>query len=226
MQYTFLGHSSFLFNIGGYKIIVDPFITPNELASDIKVEDLEADYVMLTHAHQDHIFDAEAILKRTGATLISNWEVTSYYQKLGIEKVHPMNIGGKWSFDFATVSMTYAQHSSSFPDGTYGGNPAGFVLETDEKTIYISGDTGLFSDMGLIGKMFKPNTCFLPIGDNFTMGLDEALQAMRWLDAKNMVAMHFDTFPYIIVDKQEAKLKASAMEINLVLPEIGKTYTV
>ena len=170
MQITYYGQSCFQVNIGGYKILFDPFISPNPLASEIDITKIEADYILLSHAHQDHIHDAEAIAKNTGATIIGIWEIHAWFAEKGV-KTHPMNIGGKWPFEFGTVIMTSAVHSSSFPDGSYGGNPAGFVIENDEHTFYYAGDTALFSDMKLIGELYKPEFAFLPIGDNFTMGM-------------------------------------------------------
>jgi L-ascorbate metabolism protein UlaG (beta-lactamase superfamily) len=225
MQITFYGQSCFLVNIGGYKILFDPFITPNPLAADIDVSSIKADYILLSHAHQDHTADAETIARNTDATIIANWEIHSWYEKLGL-KTHPMNIGGKWPFEFGTVHMTTAAHSSSFPDGSYGGHATGFVVENDEQTFYYSGDTGLFSDMKMIGEMLKPGFSFLPIGDNFTMGIKEAIMASRMLGTKKVIGMHFDTFPYIQIDHAEAMLVAGFNEVELILPVIGETFSI
>lgn len=225
MQITYYGQSCFQVNIGGYKILFDPFISPNPLAKDIDITKIEADYILLSHAHQDHIFDAEAIAKNTGATIIGIWEIHAWFAEKGV-KTHPMNIGGKWPFEFGTVIMTSAVHSSSFPDGSYGGNPAGFVIENDEHTFYFAGDTALFSDMKLIGEMYKPEFAFLPIGDNFTMGVKEAVMASRFVGVKKIIGMHFDTFPYIQIDHKEAMMIASFNEADLILPEIGKPFDI
>lgn len=225
MQITYYGQSCFQVNIGGYKILFDPFITPNPLAKDIDITKIEADYILLSHAHQDHIYDAEAIAKNTGATIIGIWEIHAWFEQKGV-KTHPMNIGGKWPFEFGTVIMTPALHSSSFPDGSYGGNPAGFVIENDEHTFYYSGDTALFSDMKLIGEMYKPEFAFLPVGDNFTMGIKEAVMASRFVGVKKIIGMHFDTFPYIQIDHKEAMMIASFNEAELILPEIGKPFEI
>lgn len=225
MQITYYGQSCFQVNIGGYKILFDPFITPNPLAKDIDITKIEADYILLSHAHQDHIHDAEAIAKNTGATIIGIWEIHAWFAEKGV-KTHPMNIGGKWPFEFGTVIMTSAVHSSSFPDGTYGGNPAGFVIENDEHTFYYAGDTALFSDMKLIGEMYKPEFAFLPLGDNFTMGVKEAVMASRFVGVKKIIGMHFDTFPYIQIDHKEAMMIASFNEAELILPEIGKPFDI
>jgi L-ascorbate metabolism protein UlaG (beta-lactamase superfamily) len=225
MQITYYGQSCFQVNIGGYKILFDPFISPNPLAKDIDITKIEADYILLSHAHQDHIHDAEAIAKNTGATIIGIWEIHAWFAEKGV-KTHPMNIGGKWPFEFGTVIMTSAVHSSSFPDGSYGGNPAGFVIENDEHTFYYAGDTALFSDMKLIGEMYKPEFAFLPIGDNFTMGVKEAVMASRFVGVKKIIGMHFDTFPYIQIDHKEAMMIASFNEAELILPEIGKPFDI
>ena len=149
MKITFYGHASLGIQIKDINILVDPFISPNEKASHIDVNTLKADYILITHAHQDHIVDVEAIAKRTGAIVISNFEIVNHYGKLGVEG-HPMNHGGKWDFEFGTVKYVNAIHTSSFPDGSYGGQPGGFVIEGEHKNIYIAGDTALTFDMKLI----------------------------------------------------------------------------
>ena len=221
MKVTYYGQSCFQVNIGGYKILFDPFITYNELAKDIDVNSVEADYILISHAHQDHMADAESIARRTGATIIGIWEIHAWYEKLGL-KTHPMNIGGKWPFEFGTVIMTPAVHSSSFPDGSYGGVAAGFIIENDEHTFYFAGDTALFSDMRLLGEKHKPAFAFLPLGDNFTMGIQDAMLAARFLGTKKVIGMHFDTFPYIQIDHKEALLTAQVNEIDLTLPKVGQ----
>jgi len=225
MKLTYFGHACFHVNIGGYNILFDPFISYNELAKDIDVNGIEADYILISHAHQDHLADAEAIARRTGATIITVWEIHNYYEKLGL-KTHPMNIGGRWPFEFGTVIMTPALHSSSFPDGSYGGNPAGFVIENDEHTFYYSGDTALFSDMKLIGEQYKPSFSVLPVGDNFTMGYRDALLAARFLGTKKVIGVHFDTFPWIQIDHKEVMLTAEFNEIDLVLPAVGQVIEI
>jgi len=225
VQITYYGQSCFKVNIGGFNILFDPFISGNDLASEIDINAIEADYILLSHAHQDHTLDVEQIAKNTGATIIGIWEIHAWYEKLGL-KTHPMNIGGKWPFEFGTVIMTHAVHSSSFPDGSYGGQAAGFIIENDEHTFYYSGDTALFSDMKLIGEMHKPSFAFLPIGDNFTMGIKEAIMASRFVGVKKIIGMHFDTFPYIQIDHQEALVIASFNEAELIIPTIGETFSI
>ncbi|MGK7395110.1 MAG: metal-dependent hydrolase [Candidatus Cyclobacteriaceae bacterium M3_2C_046] len=222
MEITYLGHSSFILEVSGKKIIFDPFITPNALASDINVDELKPDYILLSHGHQDHVADVEQIYRNSKATIVSNFEVVSWFQKKGIEQVHPMNHGGKWEFDFGTVKMVNAVHSSSMPDGSYGGNPAGFVIETAEKTFYYAGDTALHLDMNLIGEEFQIDFAFLPIGDNFTMGIADGLKAADFIKTSTIIPMHFDTFPYIEIDKDQAKSLAESKKKELLLLKIGE----
>lgn len=218
MKITYLGHASLSIEAHGKNIIVDPYITPNELAKDIDVDKLEADYILITHAHADHIADVERIVERTGATIISNFEIVSYYEKKGF-KGHPMNHGGTWAFEFGKVHVVNALHSSSFPDGTYGGNPIGFVLETDHHRVYIAGDTALTKDMKLIPDYIGDlDLAVLPVGDNFTMGIDSALVASRYLECKRILGYHYDTFGYIKLDDKVGainKFAAKRKELNL-----------
>ncbi len=225
MQITYFGHSCFSVNIGGYQLLFDPFISGNELAKDIDINTIEADYILLSHAHQDHTADAEAIAARTGATIIGIWEIHAHYSALGL-KTHPMNIGGKWPFDFATVHMVPAVHSSSFPDGKYGGQPAGFIIENDEHTFYYAGDTALFSDMKMLGEMHKISFAFMPVGDNFTMGIKDAIVACKWMNVSKLIGMHYDTFPYIQIEHAEALVLSKFNGVELTLPEIGKTFSI
>lgn len=225
MLVTYYGHSCFLVDIGGYKILFDPFISQNEHAKDVDIEGIVPDYILLSHAHNDHSADVEAIARRCNIPVIGVWEIHEHYSRLGL-KTHPMNIGGKWPFEFGTVRLTPAVHSSSFPDGKYGGQAAGFTIENDEQTFYYSGDTALFSDMKLIGELAKPGFAFLPVGDNFTMDLSEAMVAARWLGVKKVIAMHFDTWPYIEINHQEATIIADHHEIELVLMKIGETIAI
>ncbi|UMB53875.1 metal-dependent hydrolase [Lutibacter sp. A64] len=221
MKITYLGHATLSIETKDKTLLVDPFITGNELAKDIDINKLQADYILVTHAHQDHILDVEAIAKRTGAKVISNFEIVSYFEAKGIEG-HPMNHGGKWTFDFGTVHFTNAIHSSSFPDGTYGGQPGGFVIETQNHRLYISGDTALTYDMKLIPDFIgELDLAILPVGDNFTMGIKEAIKASSFLNCSKVLGVHFDTFGYIKIDHKEAFEKFAKAKKELYLLPIG-----
>ncbi|WP_017732578.1 metal-dependent hydrolase [Nafulsella turpanensis] len=225
MQITYYGHSCFLIEINGKNILFDPFITPNELASEIDAKSIKADYILLTHGHQDHMADVEEVYKNTGATLVSSFELVSWFGNKGVADGHPMNHGGKKKFEFGTVKMVNAIHSSSLPDGTYAGNPAGFVVQTSEKTFYFAGDTALTLDMQLIGQEFDIDFAFMPIGDNFTMDIHDALKAADFVKTDTIIGMHYDTFPYIRLDHEEVKNVAANAKKDLKLMEIGQTLT-
>ena len=224
MKVTFYGHACLGIKIKDINILVDPFISGNEKALHIDIDTLKADYILVTHAHQDHTLDVEAIAKRTGAVIVSNYEIVVHYQNLGL-KGHPMNHGGSWEFDFGKVKYVNAIHTSSFPDGKYGGQPGGFIIEGD-KTIYIAGDTALTYDMRLIRKQFDLDLAVLPIGDNFTMGVDDAIQAARYVDCDKILGYHYDTFGYIEIDKPRARAKFDSKLKKLYLLEIGESLDV
>ena len=220
MKITFYGHASLGIEVGGKNIIVDPYISPNPKASHIDINALKADYILLTHAHGDHIADVEAIAKNTNATIVSNAEITGYFANKGF-KTHPMNHGGSWNFDFGKVKFVNAIHSSSFPDGSYGGNPGGFVIEGEHKNIYIAGDTALTFDMQLIPLRTNLDLAILPIGDNFNMDIDDAIIAADFVECDKILGYHFDTFGYIEIDHQEAVKKFFDAGKDLMLLEIG-----
>lgn len=223
MKITFYGQNSLAIEVAGKHVIVDPFITGNPLSKDkVDIDSLKADYILLTHAHQDHVLDAEAIAKRTGATIVSNYEIATYYQEKNIN-VHPMNHGGSWSFPFGKVKYVNAIHTSSFADGTYGGQPGGFVIEGEHKNIYIAGDTALTMDMKLIPMTTKLDLAILPIGDNFTMGVDDAIVASDFVDCDKVLGVHYDTFGYIEIDHDLAKRKFYDADKDLMLLEIGES---
>jgi L-ascorbate metabolism protein UlaG (beta-lactamase superfamily) len=221
MKITYYGHSCLGIEVNEVNILVDPFISANERASHIDINTLKADYILLTHAHQDHVLDAEAIAKRTNAMIVSNFEITSHFEAMGLE-VHPMNHGGSWDFEFGTVKYVTAIHTSSFADGTYGGQPGGFVIEGERKNIYIAGDTALTMDMKLIPMRLKLDLAILPIGDNFTMGVDDAIIASDFLQCDKIMGYHFDTFGYIEIDHEESKRKFFDKNKDLMLLGIGE----
>lgn len=226
MQFTFYGHSAFGLNWNGTKLLFDPFISPNEAAKDVNINTIDADYIFLSHGHADHVADAEAIAKRTGATLVSNYEVVNWFAEKGISKNHPMNTGGSWTFPFGTVKCVHAVHSSAMPDGSYGGNPMGFVLHDAEHCIYFAGDTALTMDMQLIPAYRTPTLCILPIGGNFTMDYVDAAHAAEMVQCKKVIGVHFDTFGYIKIDHEAAKTYFAARGIELILPAIGETINI
>lgn len=225
MKITFYGHASLGIEIEGINILVDPFITGNPKASSINIENLKADYILVTHAHQDHILDVQAIAKRTEATIISNYEIVTHFESLGL-KGHPMNHGGSWNFDFGKVKYVNAIHTSSFPDGKYGGQPGGFVIKSKHKSIYIAGDTALTFDMKLIPLQTKLDLAILPIGDNFTMGIEDAILASDFVECDKILGCHYDTFGYIEIDHKTAKEKFLEKNKDLILLDIGKSIDV
>ena len=223
MNITYYGHSCFGVEINGKHLLFDPFISSNELAKSIDINTVKADYILISHGHFDHIADAVAIAKRTGAKVICCWEIYVWLGKQGIENIHPMNTGGKVKLDFGNVKCVKAEHSSSLPDGTYGGNPMGFVIESSQGNFYYAGDTALTYDMKLIGEYRKVDFAFLPIGDNFTMGVDNAIIAADFIHCNDIIGMHYDTFGYIKIDHTEAIKKFERSGKLLSLMNIGET---
>ncbi len=226
MQLTYYGHSCFSVTVNNKKLLFDPFITGNELAKDIDIDAIEADYILLSHGHSDHVADAESIAKRTGATIIAAYEVAMWFAGKGIQKYQPMNTGGKWKFDFGTVKCVNAIHSSGLPDGSYGGNPMGFIIMNDEQNFYYSGDTALTLDMQLIPMFANIDFAVLPIGDNFTMGMEDAVQAAKMVQTKMVIGVHYDTFGFIKIDHQKAIDLFKKNELELRLLAIGETIEI
>lgn len=224
MKITFYGHSSIGIEVSGKHILIDPFISANEKAAHININALKADYILLTHAHQDHTLDVEVIAKNTNAVVVSNWEIATYYGNKGFQ-YHPMNHGGSWQFDFGKVKYVAAVHSSSFADGTYGGNPGGFVIEGEHKNIYVSGDTALTLDMKLIPMRTKLDLAIFPIGSNFTMDVDDAILAADFVDCDKILGCHYDTFGFIIINHDEAKKKFFDAGKDLMLLDIGDSIS-
>jgi L-ascorbate metabolism protein UlaG (beta-lactamase superfamily) len=226
MKIRYLGHSCFEIITGGKTLLVDPYISDNSLASDIDVNALHPDFLLITHGHGDHVQDAGKVAKRNKAMVISNFEIVTWFGKKGIEG-HGMNHGGKKVFDFGTLKYVNAIHSSTLPDDSPGGNPGGFVLWNDEACLYIAGDTALTQDMRLI-----PMTCpkltaaILPIGDNFTMGYEEAVIAAGFIQCDRIIACHFDTFEPIRIDHDAAKKAFRDEHKELIIMKIGASLTV
>jgi len=211
MKTIYYGHSCFSVEAGGKTLLFDPFISPNPLAKSVDIGKIRADYILVSHGHEDHLADAVAIAKRTNALVIANFEVALWLNKMGAPRIHPMNHGGAVKLDFGRVKFVSAIHSSTMPDGSPGGNPGGFVVETGEGNFYYSGDTALTLDMKLISETTKLKFAALCVGDNFTMGPDDAVKAAGWLNCDQVLGVHFDTFPPIQIDHavaQEVFLKA------------------
>ncbi len=221
MNIHYYGHATFLIETMGKKLLFDPFISGNSLAKDIDLNSIEADYVLASHGHGDHIADVASVAKRCGSTLIANYEIVNHFAKQDI-KGHPLNHGGKATFDFGMVKAVNAIHTSSFPDGSYAGNPMGFVIWNDEGCFYFAGDTALTKDMELIPLTCPPlDFSILPIGDNFTMGYDDAALVADLVKSQKNIGCHFDTFGYIEIDHDKAKQAFTAAGKELILMGIG-----
>ena len=222
MKITFYGHASLGIEIQGINILVDPYISANPKASHIKIHELQPDFILLTHAHADHSLDVEEIAMQSNAIIVSNAEITGYYEAKGLS-THPMNHGGSWEFPFGKVKYVNAIHSSSFADGTYGGNPGGFVIEGEHKNIYIAGDTALTYDMKLIPLRTKLDLAILPIGNNFTMDVEDAIIAADFIECDKILGYHFDTFGFIEIDHSQAIKKFFDAGKDLMLLDIGSS---
>jgi L-ascorbate metabolism protein UlaG (beta-lactamase superfamily) len=227
MKFTYFGHACFSVETNGITLLFDPFVTYNEFAKSkgITADNLKADFILVSHGHQDHVADLVAVANRTGATIICAWELMSWLNNMGVTNVHPMNTGGKKTFDFGTVKCVVAHHSSSMPDGSYGGNPMGFLVTTSEGNFYYSGDTALTLDMQLIPRWTTVDFAILPIGDNFTMGAEDAAMAANMVQTTKVIGVHYDTFPYIVIDKHASVKIFSDKQIELLLPVIGESVT-
>ncbi len=198
LSFTWLGHGSFLFDIEGHKVLIDPFLTHNPLAP-VSADDIPGEVILITHGHGDHTGDTVAIAKRTGALVVSTPEICKWFGKQGVDNVYDGNIGGTWSNDYMSAKWVQAFHTSALPDGSYGGVSTGFVIQAGGKRVYFAGDTGVFGDMRLIGEP-KLDLAFLPIGDKYTMGIDDSILAIKLLNPRHVVPMHFNTFPPIAQD--------------------------
>jgi L-ascorbate metabolism protein UlaG (beta-lactamase superfamily) len=223
MKITWYGHACFLIETDTAKLLVDPFISGNPLAP-VQADNVKTDYILVSHGHGDHLGDTIEIAKRTGATVISNFEIQNWLVNQGIKKVHPQHIGGGFDYPWGRVKLTIAHHGSALPDGSYGGNPCGFLFYIQGKKIYHACDTGLFFDMKLIGEE-GIDLAILPIGDNFTMGPKDALRAVKLIEPKQVVPIHYDTFDIIKQDpyawaanvEKESSAKATVMKPGDVL---------
>lgn len=220
----YFGHSAFLVESGDFSIAIDPFITGNPVAK-AEAKDIKCNYIIVTHAHGDHLGDAIELAKQNDALVIANNELANYLAKFGI-KVHNMHIGGGFNFPFGRVKLTIAHHGSSDGEGNCIGAPTGVVLSIDGKNIYHCGDTGLFYDMKLIGEMNAIDLMLAPIGDNFTMGIDDAVKATQFVNPKMVVPMHYNTFPVIEVNPQEFKNKVEALNYKCKVMDINETITI
>ncbi len=223
MKVTYYGHSSFGVETAGKHLLFDPFISGNPLASGVKIDSIKADFLLLSHAHQDHVLDAEAIARRTKALMVCNYEIYLYYNKKGITNVRPMNAGGAFTHDGITIKCVNAIHTSTFNDGTNGGAPIGYVVSSTEGSFYFAGDTALTYDMKLIADYIKLNFAMLPCGDNFTMGVDDAIKAADFAGCNNVIGMHYNTFDIIKIDTAEATKKFEKSGKKVTFMKIGET---
>ena len=223
---TWLGHATLHLETDGTHVLIDPYFTGNP-ACPVKAEQARADFILLTHGHSDHLGDTVAIAKRTGATVVANFEISQWLHRQGLQNVHALQQGGGFNFPFGRVKMTLAFHSSSLPDGSYGGNPGGFLITTKGgKKIYDAADTGLFGDMKLIGEEGL-DLAILPIGDNYTMGPDDAVRAVKLLTPRMVLPIHYNTWPPIAQDAQAwADRVRKETQAKPVVPKPGESFEV
>ncbi|TDQ09665.1 metal-dependent hydrolase [Pedobacter metabolipauper] len=222
MKYTYYGQSCFLLEADGKKFLFDPFITHNPLAKHIDIKTIEADYILVSHGHGDHVADLVQLAEQTGAQVIAMVEVAAWAEKQGVKNITAMNFG-KARFDFGSLRMVWATHTSGNPDGSYGGNPAGFVLELAGKTIYYAGDTALTLEMKILSDLYKLDYSILPIGGHYTMDVDDAIVATKYLNCDKVIGVHYNTFPPIQIDTEDAVAKFKREHKVLLLPGIGET---
>ncbi len=224
IKVTWLGHATLLIEVNSTRLLVDPFLSENPQAT-IRPEETQADYILISHGHFDHVADALAIARRSGATVISNFEICTWFNKQGYENTHPQHIGGGFNYPFGRVKLTLALHGSTLPDGASGGNPCGFLLYLEGKKIYHAADTGLFGDMRLIGEE-GIDLAVLPIGDNFTMGPDDALRAVKLIQPRVVIPIHYNTWELIAQDPQAWKQRVeSETQARCVVLNPGESYT-
>lgn len=226
VKFTWLGHSAFALEVDGHAVLIDPFLNGNPLAAAAP-DDLAAEVILLSHGHGDHLGDTVSIAKRTGASVVTNFEISNWLKEQGVENVQGLNVGGQYDFGFMTIKTTPAIHSSSLPDGSNGGLSCGYVITTENRgqRLYFAGDTALFSDMQLVGDE-RIDLAFLPIGDYFTMGPDDALKALNYVRPKFVVPMHYNTFPPIVQDASSwANRVSSETNAQPIILDPGGSYT-
>ncbi len=224
ITHTWLGHAAQMLEVNGTKLLIDPFFSGNPAAT-LTADKAQADYILVSHGHGDHVGDAVAIAKRTGATLIANFEIVNWFEGKGVTNVHAQHIGGGFHYPFGYLKLTQALHGSALPDGSYGGNPAGFLLSAEGQKVYLACDTGLFGDMRLIGDD-GIDLAVLPIGDNFTMGPDDALRAVKLLQPKHVIPVHYNTWGLIAQDAAAWAKRVSAetsAQVHVLKP--GESFT-
>ncbi|TJZ52550.1 metal-dependent hydrolase [Sphingobacterium olei] len=224
MSVTYYGQSCVEFTFNGTKVLLDPFITYNPLAKYIDISSIEPDYIFLSHGHQDHVADMERIQKKSNATVVAIVETAEWVRKQGVESenVIEFNFGGTLTLPFGKVKMVYALHTNSTPDGNYGGFPCGYVFFIGDRRVYFAGDTGLTLEMKLLDDL-DLDWAFLPIGGHYTMDMFDAVKAAGFINCKNIVGIHYDTFPPIAIDKKKAIALFQESELRLELPSIGET---
>ncbi len=226
MNITYYGHACFSVFAGGKTLLFDPFVTENPLARAVDVDKIEADYIFVSHGHSDHIADTVRIGTRTGAKVLGSWELYEWFNKNGLKNTQPLNPGGQFTFDFGTAKSFIAQHSSSLPDGSYGGVASGFAINAPDGSFYYSGDAALSLDMQLVSDWKKMDFAVLPIGDSLTMGVADAIKAARLVGVKQVVGVHYNTFDLIKIDRAKAVAAFKEAGLTLHLVDIGGTIEI
>ncbi len=226
MQFTYYGHASFSVSLGAKHILFDPFFTGNPSAKGVDMDTIKADYILITHGHGDHVADAVVIAKNTGATVVAAPEIVGWLNKQGVEKTHPINHGGPVDFGFAKIRAVNATHSSGLPDGSYGGNPLGFVLTSAQGNFYYAGDTGLTMDMQLLPFWTRLNFAVLPIGGNYTMDAADAIIASEFIQCDKIIGVHYNTFDLIKIDTEMATKLFTDKGKILLLPQPGTSIEI